>query len=114
MESNVGPEWYFAIGSMMHPYILGKRDLKPTESLPGELLDYKLAFVWSVGMGMAIPEDGASFHGVLHKCTQEELTVLDSIESSYLRTPAKAKLYDGTIVDCKVYSQTADFFNNPE
>ena len=42
------------------------------------------------------------------------MKVLDGIESGYIRTPAQAKLYDGTIVDCKVYSQTAEFLNNAE
>jgi hypothetical protein len=41
---------------MMHPFILSKRGIIPEESKPGEIMDYKLAFVWSFGMGMAIPE----------------------------------------------------------
>ena len=32
------------------------------------------------------------------------MKVLDSIEVVYDRIPAKAKLYDGTIVDCTVYA----------
>lgn len=35
------------------------------------------------------------------------MKVLDSIEVVYQRIPAKAKLYDGTIVDCTVYADPA-------
>ena len=55
-------------------------------------------------MASAKPEAGKSFHGVLHKCTAKEMEVLDKIESIYGRIPSKAKLYDGNLIDCTVYS----------
>ncbi len=56
-------------------------------------------------MASAKPEAGKSFHGVLHKCTAKEMEILDNIETIYERIPSKAKLYDGTLVDCTVYSE---------
>jgi len=38
------------------------------------------------------------------------MKVLDGIEGLYVRTPAKAKLYDGTIVECSVYSEPKEGF----
>ena len=32
------------------------------------------------------------------------MAILDKIESMYTRVQSKARLYDGTIVDCAVYS----------
>ena len=31
------------------------------------------------------------------------MLVLDKIEGSYIRIPGKARLYDGTIIECTVY-----------
>lgn len=55
-------------------------------------------------MAAAKPAEGKSFHGVLHKMTDEEMIALDKIEATVSRTIAKAKMYDGTIVDCTCYS----------
>jgi hypothetical protein len=63
-----------------------------------------LIFFGGMGMASAKPEAGKSFHGVLHKCTAKEMEVLDKIESIYGRIPSKAKLYDGNMIDCTVYS----------
>ena len=32
------------------------------------------------------------------------MRILDDIEAVYQRIPSKAKLYDGTIIDCTVYA----------
>eukprot|EP00494_Astrolonche_serrata_P012428 UN12532 len=62
-------------------------------------------------MGMAIPEKGSAFHGVLHKLTREEMKKLDKIEGEgYVRVPCKATFYDGTRVTASVYSQTPEYF----
>jgi hypothetical protein len=55
-------------------------------------------------MAAAKPAPGKSFHGVLHKMTDENMAALDKIEATVSRTAGKAKLYDGSIVECTVYS----------
>ena len=50
-------------------------------------------------MAEAIPLEGESFHGVLHKMTLEQMTALDKIEGGYDRCAGKAKLYDDNIMD---------------
>ena len=96
--------WYFAIGSMMNKVSLNNREIFPIESKPAEIQDYELIFFGGSGMACAEPAPGKSFHGVLHKCSTKEMEVLDKIEGMYGRIPSKAKLYDGTIIDCTVYS----------
>ena len=51
---------------MTNPVSLETRNLNPYISVPGEALDYKLYFYGSMGMAEAVPEEGKSFHGVLH------------------------------------------------
>ena len=63
-----------------------------------------MGFVWPFGMGMAIPCQGESFHGVLQKQTYEEIRRLDKIEFAYKRIPATAIDYDGNEIQCSVYS----------
>ena len=36
--------------------------------------------------------------------TDDDMVILDKIEATVSRTKGKAKLYDGTFVDCTVYS----------
>ena len=36
--------------------------------------------------------------------TDEDMVILDKIEATVSRTKGKAKLYNGTFVDCTVYS----------
>ena len=55
-------------------------------------------------MAAAKPSPGKSFHGVLHAMSDADMVVLDKIEATVSRTAAKAKLYDGSIVDVTVYS----------
>lgn len=100
--------WYFAIGSMMNKVSINSRDIFPSESKPAEIQDFKLIFFGPQGAAMAEAVPGESFHGVLHKCTEKEMLVLDKIELSYDRVKAKAKLYDGTLMDCTVYSKSTD------
>ena len=73
------------------------------ESHPAECLDFELAF-GGYGMAVALPGEGKSFHGVLHKITETEMKALDEIERGYKRTSAKCKLIDGTILDSTLYS----------
>ncbi|EQC39733.1 hypothetical protein SDRG_03161, partial [Saprolegnia diclina VS20] len=103
-ESHV---WYFAIGSMMNPISLSNRGLAPVESHPAEVLEYKLQFFGAAGMAEAVPEAGASFHGVLHKMASAEMQVLDQMESTYIRVPATTRLYDGRLVDATIYGRDA-------
>jgi len=53
---------------------------------------------------MAIPVEGASFHGVLQRQTYQEIRKLDKIESAYVRVPAIAVDYNGKQIKCSVYS----------
>eukprot|EP01041_Mallomonas_annulata_P014902 gene14902-31642_t len=95
--------WYFAIGSMMNPNSLEARKLKPIESVPGEILNYKLYFFGTHGMAEAIEEVGSSFHGVLHKMSLSDMEALDKLEVRYIRRPANIKLYDGRLIIATVY-----------
>ena len=95
--------WYFAIASMMNKISITNRGCFPLDSKPAEIQDYELIWFGPMGMACAQPAAGKSFHGVLHKLTEEHMQKLDKVESSYKRIPSKAKLYDGTIIDCTVY-----------
>ena len=88
----------------MNKVSLNSRGIFPAESNPAEIQDYDLIFFGGAGMACAEAKEGKSFHGVLHKVTEEEMRILDGIERIYTRVPSKAKLYDGTIVDCTVYA----------
>jgi hypothetical protein len=89
---------------MMNLVGLKARNIKPKNSTPGEIQDFELIFYGAKGVAAAKPSPGKSFHGVLHKCTDSDMAVLDKIEATVSRTSAKAKLYDGSIVDVTVYS----------
>ena len=88
----------------MNKVSINNRDIYPEDSKPAEILDFKLEFVGSLGMGLAVAEEGKTFHGVLHKVTSDEMKLLDGIESSYTRTKAKARLYDNSEVECSLYT----------
>ena len=102
-----GFQWYFAIASMMNPVSLNNRGIFPKDSLPAEINDYELIFYGPSGIAAAKPSIGKSFHGVLHKCTPEEMAELDRVEVNVPRTKATAKLYDGTLLLCTIYSDPA-------
>lgn len=99
---------YFAIASMMNNVGLNARGLFSKQSRPGELLDHELIFYGTQGMAAAKPNPGQSFHGVLHELTVEDMCKLDKIEVGVARSAAKARLYDGTVVDCVVYCDDVD------
>jgi hypothetical protein len=59
-------EWLFGIGATMHPFILEKRGIAPSEIKPAILKDYEVTFIKYAGMGIAKPKPGCNFfHGVL-------------------------------------------------
>lgn len=95
--------WYFAIGAMINPISLKSRKIHSIASLPAEIQDYRLHFFGSLGFAEAIPEAGASFHGVLHRLDSKSMEILDNVERDYVRKNALARCYDGTEVDCTVY-----------
>ena len=105
---------YFAIASMMNPTSLQARDVKPLESQPAILLDYKLVFFGSMGYAEAIPsspDEGtttAEFHGVVHTVTQHDMNILNEIEHLYVPTKAIAQLYDGTQISVIVYCRPTE------
>jgi len=95
--------WYFAIGSMCNPISISNRGLKPIESFPAQVSDYKLLFFGPSGVAGAVAEEGKSFHGVLHKMTKDDKEILDKIEMGYDADPCKVKLYDGSEKDAVIY-----------
>jgi len=96
-------EFYFAIGSMCNPVSLALRGLKPLGSWPAKLSGWQLEFRGAGGMGNVRQEEGASFHGVLHLMTHDDMIALDKIEGSYLRLPVPVELYDGRFIQSTVY-----------
>ena len=98
-----GPVYYFAIGAMLNPVSLANRKIFPLESRPAELLNHNIHFFGSIGVAEAVVEEGASFHGVLHKVDADTMAKLDKIERDYVKKTATARCYDGTLVDCLVY-----------
>ena len=103
-ETNL--DYYFAIGSMINPVSIRNRGINPISSEPAELLDHRIGFFTSDGYAEAVPEVGASFHGVIHHLTKEDMTKLDKIEQLYDRRTATARLYDGTTRTVSVYIQS--------
>lgn len=127
-----GHTYYFAIGSMCNPVSLALRGIKSVHSLtrvlltyfsrpigswPAVLHDWQIEFRGGGGMANVREEPGASFHGVLHLLTNDDMLALDRIEGSYVRLPVIAKLYDGKEIACTVYKMDETRFvmqvNNP-
>lgn len=75
------------------------RDIQPLESHPALISNFKLEFLPSSGMAEAVPEEGASFHGVVHKLTAEDMAKLDKIELIYEKRPSTVQLYDGSVIE---------------
>ena len=73
--------------------------------MPAEIIDYKLYFFGIMGMAEAVPEEGQSFHGVLHKINKDQMVILDQIENGYTRVSANVKLYDDSIIEASVYTR---------
>lgn len=67
--------WYFAYGSNMSPITLGRRRLRPSESVAGVLVGYRLLFdhvgvpFFEPSFANIVPEKGCCVHGVLHSLT---------------------------------------------
>lgn len=102
-STDAGPVHYFAIGAMLNPVSLANRKIFPLESRPAELLGHNIHFFGSIGVAEAVVEEGASFHGVLHKVDADTMAKLDKIERDYVKKTATARCYDGTLVECLVY-----------
>ena len=98
-----GYHWYFAIGSMCNPTSLKLRGITPVESYPAILRGWRIVFDGVAGMANVMQDENASFHGVLHRITHDEMIVLDKIEGSYDRLPVNVELYDGRIQRATVY-----------
>jgi hypothetical protein len=116
-EDAVGTEndedaWYLAIGSMMLPQSYELRNFYPKESTAAELLDYRFGFFGPEGFAEAIPSVGDSLHGVLHRCTKQQMLELDKVEVGYIRRAGKARPYGkyfngekDRLVDVTVYGR---------
>ena len=96
--------YYFAIGSMMNIVSITNRKVFPVESFPAEALNHILEFGGKLGMGLATPKEGESFHGVVHKLTDTHMRLLDTIERGYARTPITCRKYDGTEMTAYIYT----------
>jgi hypothetical protein len=77
LSAPAGYLWYFAIGSMIGLRNINQREIFPKESKPAEIQDFEIVFFGSQGMAVAVKKSGATFHGVLHLCTEEEMSKLD-------------------------------------
>lgn len=105
-EKNI---WYFAYGANMDPGKLNRRQIRPLESLPAILHDYRLCFNVGGAMGNiqeitsnttdASSDDDNPYeapnevHGVIHKLNCFEFSKLTNMEQSYLPTEVIVKLY---------------------
>ena len=103
--------YYFAIGSMMNIISITNRKIFPKESFPAEALDHILEFGGGMGMGIATPKEGESFHGVVHKVTESHMKLLDSIERGYVRKTIKCRKYDGTEIEASIYTDADGNFD---
>jgi hypothetical protein len=97
--------FFFAIGAMMNKVSLELRKVVPIQSWPAEIIDHDLGFFGSLGFAEAIPSEGKSFHGVLHKLHKSDMDMIDKIEVGYIRSPAKIRLYNGDIIHGCVYTK---------
>jgi len=95
--------WYFTTGSMMNPVLLEGRGLKSLESMPAQLLDFKLQFLGTSGFAANIPEIGTRTHGVLHLLPPEAMEQINEEERGYDRMAGTAIAYDGSAIGCTVY-----------
>ncbi|CAF2905753.1 unnamed protein product [Rotaria sp. Silwood2] len=77
--------WYFAIGSMINPISLFLRDLVPLISYPAKCPNHKIGFRAPRGMADIETCAEAEFHGVVHLLSDEQMSRLDLLESTYHR-----------------------------
>lgn len=85
--------WYLAIGSMINPISLYLRDLVPLMSYPATCIDHNVVYRGAMGMANIEPCSGASFDGVVHLLTKEQMARLDEIEAFYRRIPVTCQGY---------------------
>lgn len=97
-EAGPGNCYYVGIGAMMNKVSLALRELNPIESWPCRCIGFNRRFWGRNGMAEIFEEEGAEFHGVLHRMTDDDLKKLDSIEHGYLRKNITCVLYDGTTI----------------
>ena len=73
------------------------RGISPTLSRAGVLRNYRLVFRTESGFAGAEKcgdDGGAGLHGVLHRITQKESDILDSIEVLYTKDKVEVIPYD--------------------
>ena len=85
--------WYLAIGSMINPISLYLRDLTPMLSYAVTYVDYKVVYRGNMGMANLEACPGATFDGVVHLLTKEQMARLDEIEAFYIRIPVTCLNY---------------------
>ena len=57
-----------------------------------------MIFIGPSGSPAAKPTKDSKLHGILHKCTDEEMEELDLIGQSVKKETISAKLYDGALI----------------
>ena len=87
--------YYVGIGSMMNPTSLNLRNLNPIESYPVKCINFQRRFWGRMGMAEIFEEDGAEFHAVLHKLSDDDMQALDNMEKGYIRKCIDCYTYDG-------------------
>jgi hypothetical protein len=87
---------YVAIGSMMNPTSMKLRGLSPLQSWPVRCVGVARRFWGKFGMAEIFFDEGADFHGVLHKMSDADMSALDRMERGYFRRDVDCYLYDGT------------------
>ena len=85
--------WYLAIGSMINPISLYLRDLTPLMSYPVTYVDHNVVYRGQMGMANLEACPGATFDGVVHLLTKEQVDRLDEIEAFYNRVPVTCRNY---------------------
>ncbi len=105
--------WNFAYGGNMNPKVLSeRRGIHPLESVAGVLEGYRLAFnargfPWIEPVFANVePAEGENVHGVLHRLTREQFSLLDRYEARglvYRHVELDVKAYDGRIIRAHIY-----------
>ena len=74
-----GYHWYFTYDLLMNHVTLNNRGIFPKDSLAAEIQDYELIFFGPSGTPAAKATIDSKIHGVLQKCTDEEMEEFDVI-----------------------------------
>lgn len=106
--------WNFAYGGNMNPRVLSeRRKISPLESVAGCLRDHRLAFntrgfPWIEPTFANVEHaPGECVHGVLHRLTREQFSLLDRYEwggVAYRHLELDVEAYDGRRIRAHVYS----------